>query len=75
MEDYSHIWAVIENGIVVNTFHYDGNDPDFIETFKKNSGADAVISGEGSEYQPGIGWSYDFEKKEFVIPGYIASLD
>ena len=68
MENYSNIWAMIKNGKVIDTIVFNGEEPTFIEGLKLSMDIDDVISGEGSEYQPAIGWGYDYEEKKFTFP-------
>jgi hypothetical protein len=66
MEDYSNIWAMIKDGLVINTIVFNGEEPHFIQGLKDTMDVDDIISAEGSAFQPGIGMSYDYEEKVFI---------
>jgi hypothetical protein len=68
MENYSNIWAVIKDGTVIDTIYFTGEEPNFIEGLKLSMDVDDIISGAGCEFQPGIGWGYDYEEKKFTVP-------
>lgn len=66
MENYSNIWALIKDGIVVNTIIFEGDEPYFIQGLKETMDIDDIISGENSEFPPGIGMTYNYEENKFI---------
>lgn len=68
MKDYSNVWAFLKDGKVIQTIIFEGDEPFFLNQVKDQFGADDFISGAGSEFQPGIGWGYDYEEKKFILP-------
>jgi hypothetical protein len=66
MEELLTIYGFIKDSKVINTIVIEGEKPDFIELLKNQFDLDDIISGEGCDFQPGIGMTYDYTTKQFI---------
>ena len=65
-QDYSSVFALIKDDIVINTIVFEGEDPLFIDNLKSSLEVDKIINGGGREVPPGIGMTYDSENDVFI---------
>jgi hypothetical protein len=65
-EQFSEIWAVIKDNVVVNIIHFEDESPIFIEALTEQIGADYIINCAGMLIYPNIGWRYDVSTQKFI---------
>ena len=66
MDFFSNVWAIIKDGVVVNSIIFEGESPMFMEALKNDFGADEIVHCESHKTVPEAGWTYD--GTQFINP-------